>query len=358
MSGLSIELVRSEAALEALAEDWSVLWRRTQAPPFLAPAWLLPWRRVFQTGSLLSAIARDGSRLVALAPFYLEDGALGRRLLPIGIALSDYLDILIDPDYPQAGPAIAEAFDAAKDWDVWSLEELPPGASALSLPCPRGWHESTEKQSACPRLELPPSVDRLRERIPGPRLRKLRTAHNRAGRHGGFIIEPVEADSAPRFLQELERLHGARWASRGTSGVLADEDIRRFHAAAVPALIEAGLARCSLGWLEGRVVAAYYGLCDGRRAFGYLTGFDPEHAFESPGAVIVGDAIESAVKEGCTEFHFLRGRESYKYDWGAADVWSVRRLFVRDMATDPREAPATMPRNGSDASPDRGARYV
>lgn len=348
MSGLSIELVRDESAFAALAESWWTLWRRVNAPPFLAPAWLLPWYRVFRAGRLLSATVRDGARLVALAPFYIEEGALGRRLLPVGIALSDYLDVLIDPEYPAAGTALVEALDTRDDWDAWSLEELPPGASALSLPCSRRWREAIERQSACPLLELPPTVDRLRERVPGPRLRKLRMARNRALRRGGYHIEAVEAASAARFLEELERLHGARWTSRGTTGVLDDDGVRRFHAAALPALIEAGLARCWLASLEGRVVAAYYGLCDGRRAFGYLTGFDPEYAFESPGAVILGAAIESAVTEGCVEFHFLRGRESYKYDWGAADVWSLRRLFVRDTAAAGRKPP----------SAERGARYA
>jgi CelD/BcsL family acetyltransferase involved in cellulose biosynthesis len=273
---------------------------------------------------------------VALAPFYIEDGPIGRRLLPVGIALSDYLDVLIDPAYPDAGSAMSEVFDAEEGWDVWSLEELPPGAAALSLPCSRGWHEVSERQSACPVLALPPSLGQLYEMyesVPGHRLRTLRMARSRALRRGGYLIEPIDTGSAPRFLEELERLQGARWPSRGASGVLDAEGVRHFHAAALPALIGAGLARCWLASLEGRVVAAYYGFCDGRRSFGYLTGFDPEHAFESPGAVILAHAIESAVTEGCAEFHFLRGRESYKYDWGAADVWSVRRLFIRDTAT-------------------------
>jgi CelD/BcsL family acetyltransferase involved in cellulose biosynthesis len=181
-------------------------------------------------------------------------------------------------------------------------------------------------------------------------------ARNRALRRGGYLIEPIATGSARRFLEELERLNGARWASGGEAGVLAAAGVRRFHAAALPALIESGLARCWLASLEGRVVAAHYGLCDGRRAFGYLTGFDPEHAFESPGAVILAHAIESAVTEGCAEFHFPRGRESYKYDWGAVDVWSVRRLFIRDAAAAPRKAPAALSQDAAAFEVTRAAR--
>ena len=34
-------------------------------------------------------------------------------------------------------------------------------------------------------------------------------------------------------------------------------------------------------------------------------------------------AFQVAAREGLDEMHFLRGREAYKYDWGAADrpIW-------------------------------------
>jgi CelD/BcsL family acetyltransferase involved in cellulose biosynthesis len=326
------QIIRNEAELFGLEDDWRDLSRRAAATPFLAPAWLLPWWRTFHPGRLLTAAVWDGASLVALAPLYVAESPGGRRLLPLGIAASDYLDVLIDPACPGARAAMVDAIDAEEDWDTWSLEELPPGAAALAIPCAEHWHEERERQSACPVLRLPDSVAHLGESVPPIKLRKVRTARNRASRHGGFEIESIGLPEAQRFLQELYRLHGARWASRGEGGALRDASVHRFHAAAAPALLAAGLARFFVLALEGHVVAAYYGLCDGRRAFGYLTGFDPAHAFESPGTVILEHAIESAVAEGCAEFHFLRGRESYKYDWGAEDVWSVRRTFVREVA--------------------------
>jgi CelD/BcsL family acetyltransferase involved in cellulose biosynthesis len=34
---------------------------------------------------------------------------------------------------------------------------------------------------------------------------------------------------------------------------------------------------------------------------------------------MIGHAVEQAAAEGLLEFHFLRGREPYKYAWGAVD---------------------------------------
>jgi CelD/BcsL family acetyltransferase involved in cellulose biosynthesis len=81
--------------------------------------------------------------------------------------------------------------------------------------------------------------------------------------------------------------------------------------------------------LAGTVAAIYYGFIHGDRAYAYLGGFDPAFAFESPGTVLLDHAIREAAREGAREFHFLRGREAYKYQWGAADRWNSYRSFRR-----------------------------
>ena|SRR5438105_11909593 len=59
----------------------------------------------------------------------------------------------------------------------------------------------------------------------------------------------------------------------------------------------------------------------------YLSGFDPALARFSLGTLLVGHAIEEAVREGAEEFDFLRGQEDYKYRWGAKDRLVYRRRF-------------------------------
>ena len=318
-------LVEDGAALEALASEWWELWRRSPAAtPFQSPAWLVSWWQVFGPGRLCTVAISEAGRLVALAPVYLEDGAFGRRLLPIGIGITDYLDVLLDPAMPEAGSALTAAVrDIVPEWDVWELEELMQGAAGLGLPPLSGTADESAEQSACPVLALAGE-----DAIPARKRRKLRMAENRVARRGGAVAD-VAPDDVPEFLDGLVRLHGARWASRGEGGVLADDPVRRFHALALPSLAEAGLARLSTLTIDGQAVGAYYGLQDGRRGYAYLGGFDPAFAFESPGTVLVGRAIATARGEGAGEFHFLRGREAYKYEWGAADRSNRRRSFRR-----------------------------
>ncbi|RUX44983.1 GNAT family N-acetyltransferase, partial [Mesorhizobium sp. M7A.F.Ca.CA.002.09.1.1] len=64
-------------------------------------------------------------------------------------------------------------------------------------------------------------------------------------------------------------------------------------------------------------------------AYAYLGGFDPAYAEESPGAILIGHAIVESIREDAREFDFLRGQEAYKYGWGAADRWTMRRVWTR-----------------------------
>jgi CelD/BcsL family acetyltransferase involved in cellulose biosynthesis len=329
-SDLATGHIEDAEAFAALAPEWWELWRRIpSATPFQSPAWLIPWWRHFHPGALFVMTIRDGERLVGLAPFYLEDGALGRRILPVGISLSDYLDVLLDPDYrAAAGQALIEHIAGeGSRWDEWDLEELAPDAAALHVPAPPGCEEVLEHQSPCPVLTLAGGQSTLQATVPSKQRRNLNLARNRVARRGEVLIEEGDMETAPAMLDLLFRLHRARWESRGEGGVLADDPVQGFHREAVPDLMKANLLRLFVLRIAGQPAAVQYGFVHRDRAYLYLTGFDPDFAFESPSVMLLGHAIELASREGVREVHFLRGAEAYKYDWGATDRWNMRRAF-------------------------------
>ena len=328
-----VELIQATERLEALAPDWWDLWRRCpEATPFQSPAWLLAWWQQFHPGRLAVFGLHCRGRLAGLAPFYLEEPAAGARLLPVGISLSDHLDILLDPDLSErAARALSAALVSELDWASCSLEELAPDAAALRLERLAGCNEDLREQSACPILQLDQCAGEVPRAIPAEQRRKLRRARRRAEARGACEIVPAANDSL-HFLSELAGLHAARWRERGEAGVLADARVRAFHSAALPRLAAAGVARLFLLTIGGETVAAYYGFLHGDRAYAYLGGFDPAFAEESPGAILIGHAIARAAAEGARSFDFLRGRESYKYAWGAHDTWNKRRCFDRGRA--------------------------
>ncbi len=310
-SAPDIELVRDEAALSALLPEWSELWERaTAATPFQSPAWLVPWLHCFAGHDWVIAVMRRDGRLVGILPLFLVDDAHGRRLLPMGAGISDYLDGVFDSAVGSGEAALLIA--ALQDWQAVDLPQLPPASPLLDAPAPYAWSDDRQPTEPCPVLPLPTVLP--------PRMRQnLRYYRRRVERRGIVHALATTAAEALPLLESLFDLHGERWRSRGSPGVLADETVRRFHREAVSALASLGLLRMHVLHRDGTPVAVGYMLAAKGRAYDYITGFDPEVAALGAGTVLIGCAIEASAAEGAREFDFLRGREAYKYRWGARD---------------------------------------
>ncbi|MFE1597293.1 GNAT family N-acetyltransferase [Methylobacterium sp. ID0610] len=342
----TVRVLREAEDLDRIEPAWWDLFGRCPAAtPFQSPAWLIPWWRHFRPGRLLTLAVQAGDRLAGLLPAYVEDGPQGRRLLLLGIGPSDHLDLLLDPAGEGAAAALSAGLAAERAaFDVVAFEDLAPGAAAWRLPVPAGAREVVADRAACPVLALPREAGRAlpAEVDPGsakgsasgrgPRLadlcspakrRKIALARNRSERRGGFeTFSRADPAGASALFEDLVALHAARWESRGAAGVLADGTVRDFHRAAVPRLAAAGLVRFHAVRLAGTAAAVLYALRGRGGVYAYLSGFDPAFGFESPGVTVIAAALDAARAEGAPSFHFLRGREPYKYEWGASDVWN------------------------------------
>lgn len=299
----------------AVREEWLQLWARSpDATPFQSPAWLIPWWRHFGGGEPLVLAVREQGRLVGLAPFYVRHEPEGRKLLPLGIGVSDYLDPLLEPAH---GPAVLAYLASQRHRFDWAdLEGLRAGSALLAADPPAGWRAPLQPREPCPVLLLP-RPGAVEGRL-AARLTRLAYYGRRVEKLGGRL-EAATAATLPALLEALIALHGRRWAGEGEPGVLADPAVQAFHREAAPGLLASGLLRLNVLWLEGRVVAAVYGLADRSRHHLYVTAFDPAAPKLSLGSLTIGHTIRQAMAEGMAEFHFLRGRERYKYDWGAVD---------------------------------------
>lgn len=319
-------MITDNAALRALAPEWRSLWRRAGASPFQSPAWLLPWWRCFGTGRPIVAVARDGDEMTGLLACYLLDEAAGRKLLPMGVGITDYHDALL-ADGASIGTAAAllgATLEAARAEDVVACDfpDLPPGAVLRTAPAPAGWRDNLRESSRCPVLERGAS-------IPAGRRRDIRQSMHRAERRGGWAVEIATSNTLDAALDALTRLHALRWQGQGQGqpGVLADARVAAFHRLAAPALLAEGALRLAVLQIAGRVAAACYALLAPGRLLLYLSGFDPGFSHESPGTILLGRLIEDAIAER-REMHFLRGGEAYKHAWGGVDRMNATRRLL------------------------------
>jgi CelD/BcsL family acetyltransferase involved in cellulose biosynthesis len=318
---MRLEPLTSQTSIDRLVPEWQALWRRVpNATPFQSPEWLVTWWRFFGNKAPLLLTARDGRRLIAVLPLYVYEEAGCRKLLPIGIGLSDYLDVLVEPGHSEAvGALLGVLAEHHSGWDECYIPELPPEAALLAAQSPANVLEHPSTGETCPVLSLPGAIDRLHEVVPRKTLRDLRQARRRAAAAGTTETLGAEVSTVREFMQDFFRLHENRWRPIAGHGVCAEPVVRGFHLAAAQRMLASGMLRLYLLRIGNRIAAAYYGFAAKRIAYAYLSGFDPDLTKLSPGTQIVAHAIEEAVREGAREFHFLRGGEAYKYAWGAVD---------------------------------------
>jgi len=343
MSNLTVEEMHGAEALDALRAEWQALFSQSGAPPFLAWEWIASWRQCLNPGREPYLLcARDGGKLVGLLPLGLEERPLmglpvkTRRvsLLGEGFGAADYLDVLALPEYAQeAASAILDHLARRVSFDILELDGLAADSPNLPLLAQRfgeetNFHYRLTPRFVCPQVELDGDWAAIlkRSRRADNFRRRLRQLRARNGFEYRVITRPAESEAAfERFL----KLHEAGWIERGGSDVTGHEFLRLFQRNVVARLAEAGLVRFDELWVEGACRASIYGLDDGRRFYYYNSGYDAAWKNASPGLVLLGLSIEDAIRRGIERYDFLRGIETYKFDWANTTRGTVSVLVAR-----------------------------
>lgn len=324
---LQVELADALPTSTAMREEWEALWSACpSATIFQHPQWALAWAEAYRPPEVRFATARVDDRLVAAAPLLIFEEQGRRVLTPIGAGLADYGGLLALAEAVAAVAALLEVFEHEGDWDELRFEQLQPDDLLLRVAAPRTVAEAIAPGEACPVLPL--AGKRLEDFVPARFAARVRYDQRRIGRTGNAAWIRADASSAQALFDELARLHRLRWSARGEAGVL-DERALAFHRALVARF--AGTERLLLDALsiDGRVVAAVYGFRAHGLSVYYLGGFDPALGRLSPSVALLGWTIEQELRAGAAVFDFLRGREPYKYAWGASDRPTFRRVLVR-----------------------------
>jgi hypothetical protein len=246
-------------------------------------------------------------RAVALA--IRENGTV--RLL--GDGASDYLGIAAR-SAADTREVLAPLLDGACGAE---LAHLPSGSPLLSLPLGPIRDDARTPDEVCPVLSLAPLE------TPSHHWKDFRYLQRRLARVGLLQTADETSETLDALLDDLFRLHAARWSGRGVL-----RGLELFHSDVARGFLRERMLRMLVLRLDGRSIAALYAFATRDRTWFYLCGFDPRFEKLSPGTVAVGTAIERAVGEGHRAFDFLRGAEPYKYWWGARNTVTSRRSVV------------------------------
>jgi CelD/BcsL family acetyltransferase involved in cellulose biosynthesis len=264
---------------------------------------------------------------------------------------ADYATVLADPaDLPAVADAVVDALagppdlsHGSQDWDVVDLRRLratDPALPALenafrAAGKSHGWHVVREREDVCPVVTFPAGGwDDYLATLGKKARHEVRRKVRRAEAHGP--IELTRGVPSEESIKRFIALHRARF---GEEGLFPDNEGGRRAEHFVHRLAELERAEGETSQFEGIEVFSGDWLLfvalsfdDGVATYLYNAGIDPTAAELSPGVTGNAAYLRDRLEVGRLRFDFLRGNESYKYEWGAVDEPVERLLVVRDAA--------------------------
>lgn len=326
---VQVELIQSPAQLHNLEPRWRELWSSVpDSTPFQSPDWLLPWCAHYCPDPLFCFAFHASKSLVGFAPLFIDhDRRAFRRLLLLGTGNTDYLDVIFQPEVrKECWRLLAAEIEKCSDlWDECNLQRLRPESPLLQGIAPnQRFLSEVSPQQPCPVLELR-EVDSA-----ASMLKKAQCYAAKLGQRHPFSIERVTPASLNECFAALRQLHQERWREKGMPGVLSHDNDHAFHLDVARRLLAAHMLRLYCLRIAGEIAAVLYGFQHRSRTFFYLSGFDPAYSRFSIGTVLLGHSIAQALSDGCEYFDFLKGREPYKYRWGARDQPVLARTISKN----------------------------
>ncbi|AJE03482.1 hypothetical protein GPICK_09080 [Geobacter pickeringii] len=179
----------------------------------------------------------------------------------------------------------------------------------------------------CPYLDLPESIDAYFSSLSINTRKRYR--YRRRLEELGMTLEYVtDPKDLPAAIDDFARLHTERRRQKKGEGIFATAAQRQFYRFA----FERFLAE---GWLElvflrvgGERVATVCQFNYGDRIYYYQTGYSTAWEQYRVGFVLISLLIEEAIRQKKSSYEFLRGREEYKYRFGATGERRLTDLIV------------------------------
>jgi CelD/BcsL family acetyltransferase involved in cellulose biosynthesis len=329
-AGWTVEIRRDDEALAEVRAEWNDLFARCpEATPFQAHAWLDAWWRSYGVpGRLRLVLVRLDGKLVAAAALIRRRRWSCRVATPLGGALSDFTDVLVDG--VEGGQALADALLHDGDWDVVDFPEARPDAAVTRLPGQR----RSLTASLC--FELPATpMDTLVKNLPAHARKTVRRRVNQIAKLG-LDVRPAAVGETDRAVADLLRLHAAQWQGRGVNRAHLRPEFAAHLTAAVRDMTAAGHAQLLEYRLDGDLVASNLVVVGPALAGGYLYGARPDLRERlDVTTLLVGSTVPLAHDLGCATMSMLRGAETHKLRWRPVEVRN-RRVLLAPSTKDPR----------------------
>jgi CelD/BcsL family acetyltransferase involved in cellulose biosynthesis len=308
---------------DRLKTDWERVYAADpQAHFFVSWLWLQGWFKIAPFKWFVLAARPDAaSPYVAFLPLNirllrLHKFNLIRELRMGGKPLGGYTGFVCLPEYAQeAMSAFAAYLQKQFDWDCFQMEHVLDPRLDMFLeyfsPDRVNVQLISRIRSTC--IPLPKTWEQYLQNCLGIKPRQNLKRHTRQieNNHNIQLVHAQE-DRLPAQINAAQALNQLRWNSK-------PEHILNWERSMLQHCFEHNCLWLTTLWDNSTPIAFRAALFDEKKntVFDFFTGYDSGYAKMSPGTVILGYNIRSAIENGSQKYDFLMGDDEYKFAFGA-----------------------------------------
>jgi CelD/BcsL family acetyltransferase involved in cellulose biosynthesis len=323
---MKIEVINRQEEFIPLSSDWNRLVEESENPSvFLTHEWYSSWLDSFsEKGSLSIVIARnDEGGFAGVAPCIHRKGGLQ---FAANSEVTDYSDFIIQKGKTRfvLNFLLAEMKKMIRPGSAISLINIPeisPTSAYLEAAAEQcGFSCSKRKSETAPVLNLPGRFQDYLASLKRKNRHEMKRKARRIEKEPGWTLDTLSLpDQISEAIPDFIRLHANSgdekqrfWQKSG---------MERFFHNLANRLSRRGLAELNMLFKEDNLIGALFNFYYLGKLYFYNVAYHPQYARYSPGIYLFFNRIEKAINAGSSKADFLRGREKYKYAFGAEDRW-------------------------------------
>jgi len=321
---MKVDRIRDLEGLEKIKDPWNrLLFSAEQNSIFFTHEWISSWWMCFSDGYLLEIlIFKDANENpLGIVPFMIQDDCL---CFIASQEVSDYCDVITlgesrEEFYDNLLRYIRENYSGIKKIELMNIKFSSPTLTMLPRLAPKYQYScSLTETEVAPLLEVPSSYENYMKGLNKKNRHEIRRKLRRMESLSGITVEKItDTQALESAIEDFIALHRKSsplkeefWETKGMANFFR-EMTQRFS---LQNWVELVFLRH-----EGKTMAALLNFVYSNQINFYNIAYDKDFARYSPGIYLFNYSIENAISEEKEKADFLRGREEYKYYFGAKD---------------------------------------
>jgi CelD/BcsL family acetyltransferase involved in cellulose biosynthesis len=346
-------MVNSFEELATVREEWDAFIQSVGGDIYMTYDWCRTWWEYYGDGRELRILLfRDRSRLVGIAPVFIERAWLG----PVWLRLSKLVGA--DSSLTLCNPPVHLDF-AESVFDLLLAQLIGKDhCDAVWFGPISGTYQATEAiRQACQYrtdfikivhnskmgvhtlFRVLPTMDGYLKSIGSNKRSQYRKKSRQLEKRHKIRFDVIkDAETAEREFSTFRQLHESQWHAQRKLGHFDDwPQSVKFNLALIRSMADAGRLRLLKKTADERVIAYYYGFVFGAAAYARFAAraIGPDWDEFGLGTIGLVEKMEMSIKEGRKWIEAGIGHYDYKLNWGGEE-YAVRSILVAANRIGPR----------------------